>query len=257
MSGWDGVGAAYAASYADLCAGTNTTILQALGSAKRRTLLDIGSGTGRLAAALVGEGWRVTGCEPEPTMSEISRARHPDIPVVEDGLPSLRFADGAFDCVTANFVLNHVSDPRRSAAEMKRVTADDGVLLATTWTASPSWFWSTVRERAELCPAASEKLPPEQDFERTATGFRRMLVESGWQTVETGEIRWTWHVTVQALWASVAGGVAGPGAFFLSLDERDCGRFQAAFDELCVERATNGTIALEHSAVVAASHMGR
>jgi SAM-dependent methyltransferase len=257
VSDWNGVGAAYAASYADLCAGANVTILRMLGSSAQRTLLDIGSGTGQLAADLAREGWRVTGCEPEPTMREISRAEHPDIPVADDGLPSLGFVDGAFDCVTANFVLNHVSDPRRSAAEMRRVTAAGGVVLATTWTASPSWFWSTVRERAELRPAVSVHLSPERDFERTTTGFKRMLVESGWHTVEADEIHWTWHVSAQTLWASVAGGVAGTGSFFLSLSVRDRGRFQQAFDELCAERTVDGTIALEHSAAVATGHVGR
>lgn len=257
MSGWNGVGAAYAASYGDLCAGTNRTIVGLLGAGSQRTLLDIGSGTGHLASDLAGAGWEVTGSEPESTMREISRAEHPDIPVAADALPSLSFPDGAFDCVTANFVLNHVGDPRESAVEMRRVTAAGGLLLATTWTATPSWFWTSVREHADLRPATSEQLPPEKDFERTVTGFVRMLQESGWRGVDAVETQWTWLAPTQALWASVVGGVAGPGAYFLSLDDPDRRRFQRGFEALCAERAVDGVIALDHSAAVATGHVGR
>ncbi|MGP6171266.1 class I SAM-dependent methyltransferase [Microbacterium sp. A204] len=256
MSGWNGVGAAYAASYADLCAGTTQVIVQALGAGAQRTLLDVGSGTGSLAAKLAEDGWVVTGCEPEPTMRSISSMRHPNVPVICGTLPSLAFADGAFDCVTANFVLNHVNDPRRSAAEMLRVTTAGGIVIATTWTATPSLFWVSVCERAGLGPATGECLPADKDFERSCAGFGRMLQQSGWQDLTVSETHWTWHANAEVLWSSVTGGVAGAGAFFLSLDERDRRQFQLAFDELCNERVVDGTIALEHSAAVATGHAG-
>ncbi|MGO1921955.1 MAG: class I SAM-dependent methyltransferase [Microbacterium sp.] len=251
MSAWSGVGAAYEASYADLCAGTKDAILAALGPAESRSLLDVGSGTGALGGALAVAGWNVTGCEPEPTMRAISRAQHSSVDVVDAALPSLPFADAAFDAVTANFVLNHVPDPRAAAAEMARVAEPTAILVATIWTVSPSWFWAEVCERAGVPLTARERLPVEKDFDRTAPGFGRMLSEGGWAAVEVTESTWTWRARREALWVSASGGVASAGAFYLSLDDADRSRFRRAFDDLADEKADSGAIALEHTAALA------
>ncbi|MGO2933487.1 class I SAM-dependent methyltransferase [Microbacterium sp.] len=251
MSVWSGVGAAYEVSYAGLCAGTTDAILAALGPAESRSLLDVGSGTGALGGALAVAGWNVTGCEPEPTMRAISRAQRPSVNVVDGALPSLPFADASFDAVTANFVLNHVSDPRAAAAEMARVAEPAAVLIATIWTVSPSWFWAEVCDRAGVALAARESLPADKDFDRTASGVGRMLSEGGWTAVEVTESTWTWRAPREALWASAAGGVASAGAFYLSLDDADRSRFRRAFDDLSDEKADSGAIALEHTAALA------
>lgn len=250
MSGWRGVGEAYDASYASLCSGTAQAISAALGPARSRTLLDIGSGTGVLAALLAKSGWTVTGCEPEPSMREISRTRHPMLRVVDGALPDLPFPSAAFDAVTANFVLNHVPDPRAAAAEMARAVVSGGVLVATIWTASPSWFWSAIVDRAGLPRPSGAPLPAEKDFERTVDGFGGMLSDGGWRT-DVSEITWTWQVTPDALWASATGGVASAGTHYLSLNDDDRARFRRAFDELCEQRSSGGLVALEHTAAVA------
>ncbi|PJI52997.1 hypothetical protein CTI14_34655, partial [Methylobacterium radiotolerans] len=82
---------------------------------------------------------------------------------------------------------------------------------ATTWTRSPSWFWTEVVERAGLPPSAGERLPAEEDFDRTADGFAAMLVDAGLPEVSVTEHTWTWHADPDALWVSVEGGVAGAG----------------------------------------------
>ncbi|MGO2745080.1 class I SAM-dependent methyltransferase [Microbacterium sp.] len=256
MSEWQGVGAAYAASYAALCAGTADAVSTALEPGRSRSLLDVGSGTGALAAMQADRGWDVTACEPEATMREIARTQHPALRVIDGGLPKLPFADSVFDAVTANFVLNHVPDPRAAAAEMARVSAPNGVLVATIWTVSPSWFWVTVCERAGLVPAAGGRLPADKDFERTASGFARMLRDGRWRAPEVKELTWTWHAPREALWTSASGGVATAGAFYLSLDERSRDRFRRAFDDLCDEQAVDGAIPLEHVAAVAVSMAG-
>ncbi|MCC2029117.1 class I SAM-dependent methyltransferase [Microbacterium sp. YMB-B2] len=251
MRAWSGVGAAYAASYADLCAGTGDAIIRALGPARSRPLLDVGSGTGALGALLADAGWTVTGCEPEQTMREVSALQHPELDVRDGALPSLRFPDASFDAVTANFVLNHVPDPRASAGEMARVAKADATLVATIWTVSPSWFWAAVCERAGLTPRPRERLPADKDFERSATGFGRMLSEGGWHAVEVSEITWAWHAPVAALWASAEGGVASAGAFYLALGAGDRELFRQAFDAYCGENAEDGAVILEHTAAVA------
>ncbi|MGJ0387989.1 methyltransferase domain-containing protein [Microbacterium sp. CGR1] len=249
MKDWAGTGRAYADSYAALCVGTAGFMLDELGEARGRSLLDVGSGTGSLSAAFAGAGWNVTGCEPEPTMREIAVQEHPGIPVVDGALPQLPFQDGVFDAVVANFVLNHVADPRMAARELSRVSAD--VVVATVWTNSPTWLWREVCDRAGLAPSAGERLPPEQDFERTVDGFARMLDDAGWRGTRVSEITWSWSAAVEALWASAEGGVGGAGQFYRALDESDRAAFRAAFDTVCSERTVDGRVPLEHSAAMA------
>lgn len=251
MKAWGGAGHAYAESYAALCAGTTDAILAGLGEAHARRVLDVGAGTGALAAALQDAGWIVSGCEPEPSMRKVAMTQHPTVEIVAGGFPALPFADDEFDAVTANFVLNHVADPRASAAQMTRVARSGGILIASIWTLSPSWFWASVCERAGLTAPAGARLPADKEFERSARGFGRMLHDGMWHTVDVAEQTWTWHASRDALWRSAEGGVASAGAFYLGLADDDRERFRRGFEELCDEKATDGVVALEHTAAVA------
>ncbi|SEB85892.1 class I SAM-dependent methyltransferase [Microbacterium hydrocarbonoxydans] len=253
MKDWAGTGRAYADSYASLCVGTADALRDALGAPADRTLLDVGSGTGLLTAALAQDGWETSGCEPEPTMREIAQREHPLIPVHDGSLPSLPFAAGAFDAVVANFVLNHVSDPRGAARELLRVSRER--VAATIWTDSPSWLWREVSERAGVAPATGERLPPERDFERSVEGFGRMLADGGWPRPQVVEVTWTWHARPVELWASAEGGVGAAGQTFRSLGDSDRSSFRAAFDLVCAERSTDGRLPLQHSAAVAVAQV--
>jgi SAM-dependent methyltransferase len=249
MKEWAGVGEAYSASYAALCAGTFPPMREALGAARGRRLLDVGSGDGRLATAWAGEGWDVTACEPEGSMREVSLRTHPLVPVLDAGLPELPFRDGSFDVVVANFVLNHVGSPRTSAAELRRVARES--VIATTWTRSPSWLWAEVAQRAGIEPVAGRRLPESEEFERTAEGFGRMLDEAGMGRTGVVEHTWTWTAAPAALWTSVEGGVAGAGALFAGLGPDARRNFRTAFDEAVEERLVDGALPLEHRAAIA------
>lgn len=251
MRAWEGVGPAYAASYAALCAGTTHAIASALGDPAGRFLVDVGAGTGDLAAALSLRGWDVRGCEPEATMREVAATAHPTLSFVDAKLPSLPFTDAAFDAVTANFVLNHVPDPRAAARELARIAVPGGTLVATTWVVSSSWFWREICERAGLTPAQGERLAPDKDFERTSAGFAEMLGHGGWRSLEVAEFSWQWRAAPDVLWASAEGGVASAGAFYLSLSHADRLLFRGAFDQSCAEHDSGGAVVLDHTAAVA------
>lgn len=251
MKSWGGVGEAYAASYASLCAGTVDAISAALGAPEGRRLLDVGSGTGDLADRLRCAGWEVIACEPEPTMRAVSARRHPEIRVVAGALPELPFTDAAFDAVTANFVLNHVPDPRASAREIARVAASRALLAATIWLRSPSWFWMEVVARAGIVAPSQKRLPADKEFERTGGGFEEMLTDGGWQTARVEELTWIWHAAPAELWASAEGGVASAGSLYRGLSGDDRALFRDAFDEVCAEHARDGVVPLEHTAAVA------
>lgn len=249
MKTWSGVGSAYAASYASLCLGTADELRTELGPAQGRTLLDAGAGTGRLAAVFAADGWSVTACEPEVSMRVVAAREQPELRVMEGALPHLPLDDDEYDAVIANFVLNHVADPRQSARELARVSS--GTLAATIWISSPSWFWVAVCERAGLDPAPGERLSPELDFPRTSDGFAAMLSDGGWRGVRCQAKTWTWEVTPRALWASAEGGVASAGAFYRALDPGDRGRFREAFDAVCAQYIVGDALRLAHTAAVA------
>ncbi len=254
MKAWDGVGEAYAASYAALCAGTADVLAAALGPAEGRSLLDVGAGEGGLASGFAHRGWEVTACEPEPTMRAVAHRMHPTLRIVDGGLPALPFADRAVDVVVANFVLNHVSSPRTAARELGRVARE--AVAATTWTRSPSWFWTEAVERAGLPPYAGERLPAEEDFARTADGFAALLIEAGLPDVSVSEHTWTWHADPDALWVSVEGGVAGAGAQYAGLSSAERSRFRAGFEETVAAHRVGTVLPLEHRAAVAVSRRG-
>lgn len=248
MKDWAGTGEAYSASYAPLCAGTSGALLDALGAAVGRTALDVGAGTGLVAAAFSDAGWQVTGCEPEPSMRDVALRRRPETVMVDGALPHLPFGDAAFDVVVANFVLNHVADPRESARELVRVAAEQAA--ATIWTSSPTWLWREVCDRAGLIPPAGERLPPEKDFGRSREGFERMLQDAGWRRTVVSEISWTWQAAPEELWASAVGGVGAAGQFHTALDGTGRALFRKGFDLVCAERSVDGFLPLRHSAAI-------
>lgn len=247
---WAGTGEAYDASYAALCEATADAVATAFGAPARRSLLDVGMGTGRFAVQLAAAGWAVSGCEPEASMRAVAQRQHPSLAVFDGALPELPFGTDSFDAVTANFVLNHVDDPRRSAAELARVARVR--LAATIWLRSPSWLWVQAIERAQVSPPPAQRLAADKEFERTAAGFEGMLVDAGWRSVRVQEVSWLWRVAPEVLWGSVLGGVAGAGAAYRALDDNDRAAFERAFRSVAAEHADrSGALILEHTALLA------
>jgi ubiquinone/menaquinone biosynthesis C-methylase UbiE len=112
------------------------------------SLLDVGSGPGTITAdlaALVAPG-RVTAVEATPaalelTRAEIERRGLSNVDLAVGDVHALDFPDGAFDVVHAHQVLQHVADPVKALAEMRRVTKPGGVVAARDGDyAAFTWF---------------------------------------------------------------------------------------------------------------------
>jgi ubiquinone/menaquinone biosynthesis C-methylase UbiE len=96
-------------------------------------VLDLGCGTGDLAADLAQAGAQVTAVDVAQAALERAGRRHPELELrlieVDGPLP---FGDGAFDAVWSSEVIEHVADTARWLSEVRRVLAPRGRVLLTT-----------------------------------------------------------------------------------------------------------------------------
>lgn len=94
-------------------------------------ILEVGCGTGALAARMATElSARVVAVDQSPRMVELTCALGVDARVAD--VQSLPFGDGEFECVVAAWVLYHVEDVGRALDEIVRVLRRGGRLVAAT-----------------------------------------------------------------------------------------------------------------------------
>jgi SAM-dependent methyltransferase len=100
-------------------------------------VLDVGSGTGALTAALAAAlpASTIVGVDPAAAYVASAQARLPGDRVrfeVGDAR-QLRFADTSFDRTVSALMLNFVPDPAKAVEEMRRVTRPGGTIAAAVW----------------------------------------------------------------------------------------------------------------------------
>lgn len=111
-------------------------VLDAAGVQTGDHVVDVGCGTGVLAAAAhgrVGPSGRVAAVDPNDGMLAVARRNGRAIewrPGVAEDLP---FPDDTFDRVVSQFALMFFSDPRTAFGEIARVTRADGRIAVAVW----------------------------------------------------------------------------------------------------------------------------
>ncbi|GIJ00621.1 methyltransferase family protein [Sediminihabitans luteus] len=245
---------AYDASFAHLCAGTHAHLLDRVREVVRPpgALLDVGTGTGMLARRASEAGFLVTGVDHDPGMLAAATARAPGARFALGTLPALAVADGAFDAAVANFVINHVADPRASVAEMHRCVRPGGVAATAIWGTFPNPLavvWDAMIELSGAYRPAPATLDPALEFERTPEGLAGLHRAAGASDVDAGELSWTWTVVPADVWRAVAGGVAGIGAVYRANTAGTQEAMRVAFDAITSGLAVDGALHLESRAV--------
>jgi demethylmenaquinone methyltransferase/2-methoxy-6-polyprenyl-1,4-benzoquinol methylase len=92
-------------------------------------VLDVATGTGLVAQALLRRGFRVTGLDQSPEMLERARARFDGrVELVEGSAESLPFPDASFDHLTFTYLLRYVDDPAATLGELARVVRPSGTV---------------------------------------------------------------------------------------------------------------------------------
>nr|WP_300147358.1 methyltransferase domain-containing protein [Propionicimonas sp.] len=253
---WAGRAHAYAETFAGQCAHTIPVLLDALDPRPGSRLLDVGTGAGAVAAAAVARGCAVTAVDPAADMLELAAVAAPTASLVRASLPGLPFPDGAFDLVSANFVVNHVPDPRAAVSELARVLAPGGRLGVSVWPDDPTplrRLWDdVVREAGVRRPESAAPLPSDLDFPRTTEGLAGLLGSAGLRVERAWRHEFSHVVEPDLWWSGVTRGVANIGQTYLAQDEFGRSAMTAAFDRLSAPYLrADGRLQLAGAAVLA------
>jgi SAM-dependent methyltransferase len=127
--------------------------------------LDVGCGTGALAARLSAAGYEMTGVDSSEGMLDVLSARAPEVHAVKGSGRSLPFPDDNFDLVLSVAVMHHVADAedvRRTLAEMVRVARPSGRILV--WDHNPrNPYWKLLMARVPQ-DTGDERLIPRAEL---------------------------------------------------------------------------------------------
>lgn len=122
------------------------TMVARVGAGPQDRVLDVATGTGMVAAALVRRyGCRIVGLDQSPEMLAEAAARlrrSPDlaarIELVRGGAESLPFADRDFDHLTFTYLLRYVEDPAATLRELARVVRPGGRIASLEFMLPPN-----------------------------------------------------------------------------------------------------------------------
>lgn len=267
MPGWVDTAAAYQDSFGRLCAGIVDDVVAAArgdgaGAGAGGRWLDVGCGCGAVARAALeafsgaesGHEPTVHGCDASVDMITFATGAVPGAKLVTAALPRLPYADGAFDAVTASFVVNHVTDPLAAVTELRRVTRRGGRVVLTIWPAGltpVNQLWEDVITTAEVTRPVSSRLAPEHEFDRTEAGLADLLGRAGLAEVSARIVGWTFGIAGSDLWAGVEAGIATIGAIYRAQDAAGRERMRQAYADLVRRQGTDGMLALPASALLA------
>jgi len=127
--------------------------------------LDVGCGTGALAARLADAGYEMAGVDPSEGMLEVLRDRAPAVEAVQGDGTDIPFPDDSFELVLCVAVMHHIADAdavRATLAEMTRVARPGGRILV--WDHNPrNPYWRILMARVPQ-DTGEERLIPEREL---------------------------------------------------------------------------------------------
>jgi demethylmenaquinone methyltransferase/2-methoxy-6-polyprenyl-1,4-benzoquinol methylase len=95
------------------------------------SVLDVATGTGLVAQALLRRGFHVTGLDQSPDMLFEAQSRFGGaVDLVEASATQIPFADGRFDHLTVTYLLRYVDDPAATLRELARVVRPGGTIAS-------------------------------------------------------------------------------------------------------------------------------
>ena len=119
-----------------------------------------------------------------------------------------------------------------AAAELARVTAPGGRVVATIWPSgatAQSRMWQRVLDAEGVVPGPGVRLPEHLDYPRTVDGLAGLLRGAGLE-VDAREVGWTHDGPLAELWDGAAAGIGGIGATVAGQPVEVRERLRAAYD---------------------------
>ncbi len=197
LAGWERAAQHYGDAFGPLTIQTADALLEAVGAAGGKRLLDVASGPGFIAAAAAGRGAIVVGLDFAGAMVAAARARYPAIDFREGDAEALPFDGSSFDAVTMNFGMLHLARPDMAIAEARRVLRPGGRYAFTVWAGPDKAIGFGMALRAiETLGNKDVPLPEGPPFFRfsDAGATRRTLEQAGFAEVAVHELPLTWHL---------------------------------------------------------------
>jgi len=244
QAGWEAI----AGRFYELWSAVTSQAIDALFDAARvgegSRILDVGTGAGDAAGRAVERGAQATGVDVAAAMLEIASRRHPDASFVQASAADLPFADGSFDAVVGNNVIQHVGEPERAAREMERVLAHGGRIALSTWDAAErSPFFAAVQAAVAAAgvPAPTEAPPGPSFFQFTDDAvFRALLENAGLESVTVDSIEVEIPVaSAEELIDALEEGTVRVGAALRAADDAQRERVRESLDKQLAEWRRN------------------
>jgi SAM-dependent methyltransferase len=128
-------------------------------------VVDVGCGTGNAALLAAARGARVTGVDPALRLLQVASRRAAaaalKVTFLAGEAAALPLPDNSADVVLSVFGVIFAPDPQAAAAELARVTADDGRILLTAWIPDgPIAQMNHVAQQAVLRALGAPAAPP-------------------------------------------------------------------------------------------------
>jgi SAM-dependent methyltransferase len=230
-------------------------LLDAASVGRGTRLLDVATGPGYAAAAAAARGATPTGIDISEGMVEVARRRYPELTLVQGDAERLPFAEGCFDAVVGNFVLNHLPQPERAVSEFARVLAPGGRLALSVWDvpARMRVLGVLVDAIVEVGAEPAIDLPPGPDPFRFADErvFEGLLRGAGFRFVAVRTFEFTHGFGgVSEYWDAILAGTVRTAALVRRRTAETQERIRCVFERRAAQYASAGGLELPAAAKI-------
>ena len=240
QSGWEAIAGRFHECWSSITSQAIDALLDAAHVGRASRVLDVGTGAGDAARHAVARGAEATGVDVAAAMVEIAVRRTPTATFVQAAATDLPFADGSFDAVVGNNVIQHIGEPGRAACELKRVLAPGGRIALSSWDAAERspFFAAVLGAVASAEVPAPHEAPAGPSFFRFTDDvvFRALLEDAGFEAVTVHAIAVEIPVaSANELITSMADGTVRVGAALRAADDMQRDRMQESLEERLAE----------------------
>jgi SAM-dependent methyltransferase len=200
-------------------------LLDAAGVCPGQRVLDVATGPGYVAASAASRGALPVGIDLAEGMLDIARRRHPALRFVRADAEQLPFDDGSFEAVVGGFVVNHLPNPDRAAAEAARVLRTGGRVAFSVWDRPERMRVIGLARDAILAAGAEREAPipsggPDPYRFADASAFEALLLGAGLVDVIVESVETSHRVgSAEELWNGLLGSTVRSAAMIRAQPE--------------------------------------